>query len=184
MKRILFLLTLAQCPLGASGAPHLSALTGPDVVSSAQVSVDTAGKRGVVVMFLSAICPCSNSHIKELAQLKKDYPQFAFVGVHSNVDESLALADTYFRNAGLPFPVIQDEGAKIAEDFKAYKTPHSYVILTGDRVVYEGGVSSSHEFENAEHKYLRNALSDLSHGRPVKVAKGRTLGCVISRSRK
>lgn len=152
--------------------------SGSDLVSGQELKFD--GK-GMVIAFLSAKCPCSNDHVGELAELKKSFPGYKFVGIHSNADETLAEAKTYFAKIGLPFPVIQDDGAKIADQFKAFKTPHVFVINELGEAVYQGGVTDSKKFQRAERKYLREALNDLKNHQSVKTAEARTLGCAISR---
>ena len=52
--------------------------------------------RGVVVVFLSAVCPCSFSHNQPLNHLVEKYPQFQFVAIHSNTDEDVTMAKAYF----------------------------------------------------------------------------------------
>jgi len=182
---LLFLLSVLQFAPIAHGAKwNLEQLKGRDVTSGTAVSLDLKGRKGAVVVFLSAVCPCSNSHIKELTTLPKDFPEFAFLGVHSNTDEAKDPTQAYFKTAKLPFPVVQDSGAKIADEFKAYKTPHAFVVKPDGEVLYQGGVSSSRNFENADRKFLREALDDLQNGRAVKTPEGRTLGCVIAREGK
>jgi peroxiredoxin len=149
-------------------------IEGPKIPDMKTVVVEPAQK-GMVVVFLSAVCPCSNSHLTELKNLKEKFADFNFVGIHSNVDEGKELTVNYFKNANLPFPVIQDTKAKIANDFKAFKTPHAYIILKDGSIAYQGGVSDSHEFNSSKQKYLREALEDLSKGQKVKTPEGRTL---------
>lgn len=160
-------------------------ISGKSVIDDKQIQTGSLAKKGLVVAFLSAVCPCSNSHLVELKKLKEDFPDFEFVGVHSNTDEDRQLTSSYFKTVNLPFPVVQDTGAKLANELKALKTPHVFVILEGGKTVYEGGVSSSRHFDDKKgRKYLREALIDLSAGRKVKTPEGRTLGCVISRGGK
>lgn len=156
-------------------------VVGPDVRTGEAISPSLTGRKGLVAVFLSAVCPCSNSHLRELSALSKEYPDYVFIGIHSNTDEKKQSTQNYFETANLPFPVIQDNGAKIADEFKAYKTPHAFIMKSNGEIVYQGGVSSSHDFENADRKYLREALEDLAKDRPVRTKLGRTLGCVISR---
>lgn len=136
---------------------------------------------GAVVIFLSAICPCSNSHLQELRELSKEFSNFAFIGIHSNSDESQEESTAYFKNNPLPFPVIRDQKSKIADDFKAVKTPHAYIVNASGEILFQGGVSDSSDFSYANKKYLRMALVELQNGNKVKVAKSRPLGCAISR---
>lgn len=176
---------LLLCVSPARGATlKIEELKGPEVVGGHQVTPNLKGRKGVVVAFLSAVCPCSNSHLKELSALSNEYPDFDFFGVHSNTDEEKEPTQKYFREANLPFPTIQDSGARIADAYKALKTPHVFVILTSGEVAYQGGVSSSRNFDSADRKFLREALEDLKQHRAVKTPEGRTLGCVIAREEK
>lgn len=177
---MLFLFSSSPICAAFSATPPTS-IKGLDVLTLKEVSVELGTKKGLVVVFLSAVCPCSNSHIQELKQLPKDFPEFTFVGIHSNTDEGQELTMEYFKSAALPFPVIQDDKTKLADIFKAIKTPHAFLLLPGNKIVYRGGVSNSHSFKDSDRKFLREALDDLHSGRSVKTPDGRTLGCAIKR---
>lgn len=159
---------------------------GENILTASDVSVSavTMNKKALVVLFLSAKCPCSNSHIQEIISLYKDFPQFSFVGVHSNSDESAELSKTYFIKSEIPFPVIQDVKFAYADHFHALKTPHAFVVNSDGKILYQGGVSSSRNIDNAENKFLRDALNDLQINQSVKTPEGRTLGCSIQRGEK
>ncbi len=177
---LLITLCMLFNPANAASLPRN--FTAQSVNDGDQIQIGENSKKGLVVVFLSALCPCSHSHIIELKQLTHDFPEFEFVGVHSNTDETKDITIKYFRAAELTFPVIQDFGAKLADQFKAYKTPHAFVLFNDGRVAYQGGVSSSQHFDmNTKRKYLREALEDISADRKVKTPEARTLGCVISR---
>lgn len=161
--------------LGAVSATA-SPLSGQDLFTGKPVTVKE-GKKGKVVLFMSAKCPCSNAHVPALKKLAAEFPDFSFVAIHSNSDESLESAKAYFRS--FPFPVIQDEKCKLADELKALKTPHAFVIGPDDKILYKGGVTSSSSGEGKP--YLRDALADLEAGKEVRVPVGRTIGCVIAR---
>ena len=134
-----------------------------------------------MIVFLSAKCPCSNSHIEEIKNLSKEYPKYQFIGIHSNADENFPESQSYFKSLDLPFPVIEDEHSKLAVEFKALKTPHAFLISKTGETLYKGGVSSSRDFSASDRKYLREALIDSKAGKKVSTPEGRTLGCVIER---
>lgn len=175
----LFLLCLT---LLANASPAPFRIEGTDLLNGENISAVGKEKKGLVVVFLSAKCPCSNSHIVELKSLFQDFPDFEFVGVHSNGNEPAA--KTYFENIALPFRVIEDKDFALANQLKALKTPHVFVLDRDGKTLYQGGVSDSKKFERATKKYLRSALTDLHDGRAVATAEGRTLGCEISRGEK
>lgn len=176
-----FSLALAGSACIASEATQVQ---GTDIVSGRLVKASVGAKKGLVVVFLSATCPCSNSHIGELSALAHEHPDFNFIGVHSNTDESKESTVAYFEKAKLPFSVIQDTHAALANQYKALKTPHAFIVNPKNEIVYRGGVSNSHDFGRADRRFLREALNDLENGRAVKTPEGRTLGCAISRGDK
>lgn len=161
-------------------SPSWAAIEGHNLFDNKKQELQ-AGKKGTVLVFLSAKCPCSNSHVEILKQLAKDYPHFNFAAIHSNSDESLADARNYFEAAALPFPVLQDEKAKLADQFKALKTPHTFLLSPEGKILYSGGVTNSAVAGSADRQYLREALSDIEAGREVKLSEGRSLGCIIKR---
>lgn len=144
----------------------------------------TSGKRGIVLAFLSASCPCSNAHIETLKALQKKYPDFQFLGVNSNTNESLEVAGSYFQSKSLSFPVIKDRDAKIADQFRASKTPHVFVLNPEGDILYRGGVTGSSKAESTARQYLEEALSDIQGGVKVRTPEARTLGCAIDRGDK
>lgn len=165
---------------GSTWATPSSTMKGPDILTGKDLEIAPKAQ-GTVVVFLSATCPCSNSHVDELKSLAREFPQLAFVGVHSNVDEALSSSQEYFKKIALNFPVLQDDKAKIADEFKALKTPHAFVLSSDGKMIYQGGVSSSHDVKKADRKFLREALNDIKENRSIKTPEGRTLGCAISR---
>ena len=140
-----------------------------------------AEAKPTVVVFLSAKCPCSESHEPTLAQLSKEFPAFRFVGVHSNMDEDVPMARRHFAKAALPFPIIQDNHARIASELGAFKTPHAFIFSPTGEILYTGGVDNSHFAERASKHYLKEALLAVAAGREPAEKENRTLGCIIKR---
>lgn len=139
--------------------------------------------KGTVAVFLSAKCPCSASHEVALRNLHKEFSSrgFQFMGFHSNKDESPDVAQRHFAQTALPFLVVEDRGQNLANELKALKTPHVFVISGSGSILYQGGVDDSKNHGQAKHHYLRDALVAISEGRSVAISEARTLGCVIKR---
>ncbi len=156
-------------------------ISGENLVDKQARTLTLDPTKTYALIFLSAVCPCSNSHLTEIKNLVNDYPNVEVIGIHSNMDEDLAKSETYFGAHSLNFPVIQDSNNKLADALGAFKTPHSYIV-SGGKIVYRGGVSDHQTFSPDARKYLRDALEDLKQNRPVKNSTTRTLGCSISRS--
>lgn len=155
-------------------------VSGPDLMKGGELSVEP-GAKGTVLVFLSARCPCSNSHVPVLTQLAAEYREFNFVAVHSNADEPMEEAKKYFSALQLPFPVIRDHELKLANEFRALKTPHAFILSPSGQILYKGGITNSSQAPAADKNFLREALADLTVGKAVRTADGRTLGCEIKR---
>ena len=86
------------------------------------------GGRGVVVAFLSAECPYVAQARQPLGELFRSFgSKVSFVGVNANQNES---ANDIKADAAVsyPFPMLRDEGAKVAELFAAERTPEVFLI--------------------------------------------------------
>jgi peroxiredoxin len=158
-------------------------ISGKDYSGLNREMVEIGKKKAIVVVFLSAKCPCSNSHIEELIKLNDDFPDFSFVGIHSNMDEPDSQSQEYFKKLKLPFPVMQDLEAKYADQFAAFKTPHSFILNSKGEILYQGGVSNSHDIKKSDKLFLREALEDITKGQKIRNPEGRTLGCFIVRKK-
>ncbi len=180
---LLPLLLLALNVLFTPTAHAAYSVQGEDLLSGQKIEA-TAKAKGLVVIFLSSRCPCSDSHLPIIEKLSQQFTDFQFVGIHSNADEGKEQAQTYFKNAHLSFPILQDEKSKWADQLKASKTPHVFVLSPDGETLYKGGATSSAHGPTAEHAYLQDALTAIQAGKKVTTAETRTLGCAISRGEK
>ncbi len=156
---------------------------GEDLFSGQKQELSSKTK-GLVLVFLSARCPCSNSHLPLVEKLSHEFPEFQFVAVHSNVDEPKDQAQAYFKTQGFTIPVIQDEKNQLADQYKASKTPHVFVLSPDGEILYKGGVTNSADAGGAEKHYLKAALTELRADQKVSQSETRTLGCAIARGEK
>ncbi len=177
----LFLMATVLTSGSAGATPLPASISGMDLLHSKNITVSAEGARGLVIVFLSAKCPCSDSHSADLKHLQASFPEFRFVGIHSNTDESLESARPYFAKLDLPFPILQDEKLGIAERFKAFKTPHVFLLSPNGDIVFQGGLTESHFANQAKKHYLEDALEAVRNGKNPPVAQARTLGCIIKR---
>lgn len=137
-------------------------------------------KIGNVLIFISKDCPCSKGNLSYINSLANEFSEFNFVAIHSKKNVSNEEVQKYLQDKNLSFDIINDSNLKIADTYKALKTPHAF-ILKGDSVVYNGGITNTTMPENAKEFYLRDALLSIkATGKPTK-SETRTLGCFISR---
>lgn len=138
-------------------------------------------KKFRVFYFLSASCPCVQSHFSHLNEMIKTYPQFQFIGFHSNKDLKIEGVITHYQQFKINFPIYDDQQLVFANKFKALKTPHVFILNQEGKTVFQGGVTNSRSVTKATKFYLRDAMDDLSQGKEPKVKFARVLGCYIER---
>ena len=157
-------------------------ISGEELHSSKTFSWDMeSSKKGTVVLFLSSSCPCSNSHIPHLKKLKTEFKNMQFIGIHSNKLAKQKRIQNYFNKKEVNFPVLYDHDLKIANLFKAIKTPHVFVFNQKGKILFQGGLTNSVNFKIAKKFYLQEALIDIEKGLIPKQSFARALGCYISR---
>ena len=132
----------------------------------------TADKRSqaVALVFLSARCPYVVQARQPLGELAKEFSgKVTFVGINANQNES---ADDIKSDAALnfPFPMLRDEGSKIADAYAAERTPEVFVVDPHGMIRYHGGVSD-----------LGPALRELTAGKTISKPESRAFGCTIKR---
>jgi hypothetical protein len=157
----------------------------PAITTSETVSLALKNEKGLVLIFLSAKCPCSASHEKKLGELAKKWPktEFKIVGVHSNRDETIDETKRHFETSPLrnTIPVVQDSEARLAKILGAFKTPHAFVYSPQGELLFSGGVDDSADASAAKKEYLADALDAISAGKKPIDSQVRSLGCVIKR---
>jgi len=184
IKSLVAFCTLVFISTSANATTHLAPLTGLDLRSGQRFTQITDPKtKATVIVFLSARCPCSSSHEAALKSLFNQFSTqgFQFIGIHSNADEPVQESQEHFVKAALPFPVIQDNAAQLADQFKALKTPHVFILNSQGETLFQGGVDDSHIAATAKKHYLDEALAALSQGNLPPQKEVRTVGCVIKR---
>ncbi len=170
-----FFLALAHSSLACTSLPF----RGTDLRTGTLVELEPKKAKATVVVFLSANCPCSRSHEPSIRLLSEEFPEFQFLGIHSNEGEDGARE--HFLQAGFRFPVLGDEAFKFANALGALKTPHVFVIGPDGQCWFNGGVDSTRASSPGSQPYLRNALTALRKGEEPADKVVRTLGCVIRR---
>lgn len=135
--------------------------------------------KATVIVFLSAYCPCSNSHTEILKGLNRKFPKISFIGVHSNSNEKRAKAIKYFKEKDFGFPIIKDTNGKIARSFGAVKTPHVFIINQQGKTIYTGSVTNASLANESTENYLLEVLTEIQSGKEISHPQRKTLGCYI-----
>jgi peroxiredoxin len=161
----------------------------PDVETGSILSLeDFAGKRALVVVFLSAGCPFVRHVAPELTRLGRDYQPHGvgIVAIASNdvethpgdAPDKLA---AFASDQGFPFPILFDVTQKTAKDYCAACTPDFFLYGGDGRLVYRGELDDSRPGNDKplDGADLRAALDDVLAGRPVTSEQKPSIGCNI-----
>ncbi len=172
-------------PLG-SPAPDFRL---PDTVSGEMVSLNSfAGKKALLVMFLSRHCPYVQHVKQELARIGRDYSGrgVGIVAISANdvadyPEDAPERLREMAREEGFCFPFCYDETQETAKAYAAACTPDFFLYDGERRLVYRGQLDDSRPGNGkpVDGRDLRAALDALLEGRPVSAEQKPSLGCNI-----
>ena len=87
---------------------------------------------------------------------------------------------THAREKGYNFTYALDEGARLATEFGASRTPHVFVFDAGGKLVYRGAIDdNARQPKMVENAYLSDALSSMLAGQTIVQNSTKALGCTI-----
>jgi peroxiredoxin len=176
---LLFLLRpgLAQPTMVGKAAPDFA------LKDTKGLSHSLAAYRGKIVVlgFLSTGCPFSIAYQERLRAIARDYAgrQVILIGINSNPAEPVDVIRAHARKNGLEFPILKDEGSRIADLYAATRTPEVYVVDGEGMLRYHGRIDNSKDPARVKRSDLRAALDELLAGKPVAVAETKSFGCPI-----
>jgi len=161
----------------------------PDVVSGKIVSLTTfAGKKGLLVMFLSRHCPYVQHVKEELARIGQDcggkgigIAAISANDVSSYPDDAPERLKEMAEQSGFDFPFCYDESQATARAYSAACTPDFFLFDERRKLVYRGQLDGSRPGNNVPVTGcdLRAALDAVLAEKPVTTDQKPSLGCNI-----
>jgi peroxiredoxin len=145
--------------------------------------------KAVVVVFTTTGCPVSNAYAPKLAAMHRRYARdgVVFVAVNSHPAEPAADVAKHAKEYQIPFPVLKDEGAKLADRFAVERLPTAFVLDAGRVVRYKGRIDD--QFAPGVHRpeamsrELGAALDAVLGGREVRTPFAAPAGCLLTREK-
>jgi len=139
-----------------------------------------------VLLFYSSECPISNAYSPTLDSLFGAFPAKTVKWVGICVDPDLSDADVkaHARDFNLKFPVVRDRHGAFARKIGATMTPEAFVIDAKGHVRYHGRIDDQFAKRgvrnaNPSGNELKDAITALLKGDPVKAAHVAAVGCPI-----
>ncbi|APZ96952.1 thiol-disulfide oxidoreductase [Fuerstiella marisgermanici] len=149
-----------------------------------------ADSKLVVVAFLGTECPLARLYGPRLSELQNRYQakDVAFVGIDANTQDSMTEISAYVARHKITFPMLKDVGNRVADQFKAERTPEVFLLDQNRTVRYRGRVDDQYLVGRSRDKVRRKdlaiAIDELLAGKDVSVAATEAIGCHIGRVRK
>lgn len=181
--------TAEKAELGEA-APNF---TLPRIGADTEHSLSDFQGKPVVLVWQSIRCPW-NVYRSDSAYERVLYPmaekygdQVQFIAINSNHNESDEDVAAYIEKNSTPYPVLRDEGNKVADAYAARTTPHVYVIDAEGKLVYRGGIEetpgSPKEAGQMDEQYLAPVLDAVLAGEDVPFTDTKSKGCSIKRTK-
>jgi len=144
---------------------------------------DIKGKKAIVIIFIATRCPISNDYNERMVELAKTYTPkgVQFLGINSNHIEPTEEVIEHAKKHGFPFPVLKDEGNRVADLYQAKVTPEVFLIDSNFVLRYHGRIDDSQNPARVTRRDLQEALDAILAGKEPPVTETRAFGCTIKR---
>ncbi len=144
-------------------------------------------RKAVVVMVQGNGCPITRTAWNALKEVRAQYAGkgIEFLMLNSNLQDDRASVQAEAREFGYDVPILLDAAQLVGEALGVTRTAEVFVIDTRSwNVAYRGPVDDRLNYERqramAKEKYLVDALENVLAGKPVKVAKRDSPGCIVN----
>jgi peroxiredoxin len=157
-----------------------------DIKGTTHYPLDFKDAKAVVLLFTCVDCPIANYYSSEINAIVKDFAgkPVRFYLVHPDPDltaaEAVKHADTYKLTA----PVLIDAKHRLVKATGATITPEAAIMLPDGSIAYRGRIDDIYpelgrRRAAPNRRDLRDAISAVLAGQPVKESRTKAVGCYI-----
>jgi peroxiredoxin len=151
---------------------------------------DFKSAKGAIVIFDCNTCPVSKAYNSRIIALNEKYKPLGYpvIAIQPNAAEIVS-GDSFeemvkvAKRKNYKFPYVIDETQEVAKQFGATNTPHTFILKREEgsfKVAYIGAIDNNQRNpEEADKKYVENALDELLAGKKVTSSKTKAIGCSI-----
>ncbi len=137
-------------------------------------------RRGALLIFWSGSCAHCVRYDDFFNRFSARYPALAFAAIASRINETHEQMISAVRDRGLSFPILRDEGARIARMWFSQQTPRCYLLDPGGRLLYRGAIDNFKLPADPGYlEYLEPAIAQFLNGEPIARADTPSFGCAI-----
>lgn len=147
-----------------------------------------AGAKAIAVVFLGTECPMVRLYAARLEDLSREFAPrgVRFVGINANHQDTAAEIAAFAADNALTFPLLRDEGQKVADGFGARRTPEVFLLDSDRNVRYHGRIDDQYlvgiQKPKPSRRDLALAIGELLDGKEVSQAELPATGCLIGRT--
>lgn len=155
----------------------------PDTEGKAQTLDGLKGKKGTVVVWLSAQCPVVKAYKDRINEIAAAYEAkgINFIGINSNVTEDLTWVKSNITEFGYKFPMLIDKGNVLADKWGATVTPEVYYFDAKNVLQYHGAIDNDRSGKAITDQYLKTAFDSALTGKAIAKTRANAFGCSIKR---
>jgi thiol-disulfide isomerase/thioredoxin len=147
--------------------------------------LDAAGKKAIVLFFVSPFCSTTRPFMKEINAISADYVNKAAIAlIHSDAEITLEVAFQHAEMEQVMARVLIDKAQQLAKHVGATTTPEAVILSPTGEVVYRGRINDLYlgptkRQRAATTKDLREALDAVLADKPVSTPQEPAQGCKI-----
>ena len=184
----LFAFVSSPLSVGARGGLEIGAAVEnfslPDTDGAVKGLNDLKGKKGTLVVWLSAQCPVVKGYKDRINEIAAEYRAkgINFVGINSNASEDLNWVKSNKAEYGFNFPVLIDKNNVLADKWGATVTPEVYYLDAKNVLLYHGAIDNDRGGRNVTDPYLKTAFESSLAGKAIAKTRANAFGCSIKRA--
>jgi hypothetical protein len=166
----------------ASGSESLR-----DMLGNARPLSDFEGK-AFVLAFVGVDCPLANLYVPRLVEMHETYSDrnVQFLAVYPNRPETLGDIAAHAYERAIPFPVMKDFSALLADELGVTRTPTVCILDEDLNLRYRGRIDDQYAVATRRtaprHHDLRDALDAVLAGKKLDRPEVAADGCPLNRS--
>ena len=184
----LFAFVSSPLSVGARGGLEIGAAVEnfslPDTDGAVKGLNDLKGKKGTLVVWLSAQCPVVKGYKDRINEIAAEYRAkgINFIGINSNASEDLNWVKSNKAEYGFNFPVLIDKNNVLADKWGATVTPEVYYLDAKNVLLYHGAIDNDRGGRNVTDPYLKTAFESSLAGKAIAKTRANAFGCSIKRA--
>ena len=129
----------------------------------------SAAKRPTAYVFVGTTCPATNAYADRFKQIAQTYSAKGvdFVYLYPNRNDTPEAKRDFHKSKDLGGRMIDDQGGKLAQEFRAQRTSELFLADKTGKIVYHGALDDSRDPSAVKQHYLAEALDELLSGKQI-----------------